>query len=231
MLCSETESLRAAAGGAADGYDRRNMNASMPDISSSASHDNFDRLLAEIRACRHCAAQLPLGPRPILRGRPEARLLIISQAPGSRVHETGLSFDDKSGERLRLWLGIDCDTFYDEGRIALMPMGLCYPGRATRGGDRPPRPECAPLWHRRLRAHFAAVRLTLLVGSYAMRHYLPQTRQESMDVTLVGWRDYLPDIFVLPHPSWRAALWERRNPWFETELIPALRNAVASAIG
>jgi uracil-DNA glycosylase len=193
--------------------------------------DDFGRLVAEIRACRHCAAELPLGPRPVLRGRPEARLLIISQAPGRRVHETGLSFDDKSGDRLRQWLGLDRGTFYDKSRVALMPMGFCYPGRALRGGDRPPRPECAPLWHRRLRAHFAAVGLTLLVGSYAIRHYLPETRRHSMDMTLARWRDFLPDMFVLPHPSWRAALWERRNPWFEAELLPELRKAVARALG
>src|SRR5271167_4867213 len=126
--------------------------------------DDFNRLLAEIRACRICAAHLPLGPRPIVRGRPTARLLVISQAPGARVHETGLSFDDRSGDRLRDWLGIDRETFYDEGRVAIMGVGFCYPGRATNGGDRPPRLECAPLWHARLGAQLRAVELSLLVG-------------------------------------------------------------------
>jgi len=206
------------------------MQVPAPTTSSEVQHDNFDRLLAEIRACRRCAAELPLGPRPVVRGRPEARLLIISQAPGTRVHETGLSFDDKSGDRLRQWLGLDRDIFYDESRVAMMPMGFCYPGRAARGGDRPPRPECAPLWHPQLRPYFAQVALTLLVGSYAIRHYLPETRRQSMDATLARWRDYLPNNFMLPHPSWRAALWERRNPWFAAELLPELRKVVAAAL-
>ena len=199
-------------------------------ILPNASHAAFDRLLAEIRACRHCAAQLPLEPRPIVRGRPEARLLIISQAPGTRVHETGLSFDDRSGDRLRLWLGIDRDAFYDESRVAIMGMGFCYPGRDAHGGDLPPRPECAPLWHPRLRPQFARVTLTLLVGSYAIRYYLPQTRRQTMSAALARWRDHLPDIFILPHPSWRTTAWERANPWFAAELLPELRKTVAAAL-
>ena len=186
--------------------------------------------MAEIRACRHCAAALPLGPRPVLRGRPEARLLIISQAPGSRVHETGLSFDDKSGDRLRQWMGVDRGRFYDESRVAIMPLGFCYPGRG-KSGDLPPRPECAPLWHPKLRPHFHNIAVRLLVGSHAIRHYLPETRRETMDAVLARWRDYLPEIFVLPHPSWRAALWERHNPWFATQLLPQLQKTVAAALG
>ena len=191
----------------------------------------FDRLLAEIRACRRCEPDLPLGPRPIVRGRPTARLLIISQAPGSRAHETGLSFDDRSGDQLRLWLGLERPAFYDETRVAVMGVGFCYPGRDRSGGDRPPRPECAPLWQPRLRPHFAEIRLTLLVGSYAIRHDLPQTRRQSMSAVLARWRDYLPEYFVLPHPSWRGGLWQRANPWFATELLPELRAAVAAALG
>jgi uracil-DNA glycosylase len=193
-------------------------------------NDAFERLLAEIRACRLCASALPLGPRPIVRGRPEARLLIISQAPGTRVHETGLSFDDRSGDRLRLWLGLDRDTFYDERRVAVMGMGFCYPGRAPRGGDLPPRPECAPLWHKRLRPQFREIALTLLVGSYAIRPYLPQIRRQSMSAILARWRDYLPDYFVLPHPSWRTTAWEASNQWFAAELLPELRRRVAGAL-
>ena len=138
--------------------------------SPAAEHSNaaFDRVLGEIRACRHCAGELPLGPRPIVRGRPEARLLIISQAPGTRVHETGLSFNDRSGERLREWLALDRETFYDERRVAIMPIGLCYPGRDARGADLPPRRECAPRWHPPLRVALPAVELTLLIGSYAI---------------------------------------------------------------
>jgi uracil-DNA glycosylase len=190
----------------------------------------FDGLLAEIRACRRCERELALGPRPIVRGRPTARLLIISQAPGTRVHETGLSFNDRSGDRLRLWLGLDPARFYDEAQVAIMGVGFCYPGRDARGGDRPPRPECAPLWHPRLRPHFRAIVLTLLVGSHAIRHYLPQSRRQSMTATLARWRDHLPEYFVLPHPSWRTTAWERSNPWFAAELLPELRAAVAAAL-
>jgi uracil-DNA glycosylase len=190
----------------------------------------FDRLLAEVRACTRCAADLPLGPRPIVRGRPSARLLIISQAPGTRVHETGLSFNDRSGDRLRDWLGLDRQLFYDESQVAIMGMGFCYPGRLDRGGDRPPRPECAPLWHPRLRPYFAAVRLTLLVGSYALHHYLPASRKQPMSAALVRWREFLPEYFVLPHPSWRTTAWEASNPWFAAELLPELRRRVAGAL-
>lgn len=190
----------------------------------------LDRLLAEIRACTLCAADLPLGPRPIVRGRPTARLLIISQAPGTRVHETGLSFDDRSGDRLRQWLGLGRAAFYDETRVAVMGMGFCYPGRDAKGGDLPPRPECAPLWHERLRPHFSAVRLTLLVGSYAIRYYVTESRRKPLAATLPRWRTYLPQYFVLPHPSWRTTAWERSNPWFGAELLPELRRAVAAAL-
>jgi uracil-DNA glycosylase len=193
-------------------------------------HQAFAALLTEIGACARCAAYLPLRPRPIVRGLPSARILVISQAPGSRVHETGLSFDDKSGDRLRSWMGIDRDAFYDETRVAVMPMGFCYPGRAAKAGDLPPRPECAPLWHHRLRPHFAAVELTLLVGSYAIRHYLPQTRREPLGTAMTRWREFLPAFFVLPHPSWRAALWERNKPWFAAELLPELQTRVGALL-
>src|SRR5579884_1425624 len=152
----------------------------------------FDALMAEIRGCTRCAAELPLGPRPVVRGRPSARLLIISQAPGTRVHETGLSFNDRSGDRLRQWLGLDGTAFYDETRVAVMGMGFCYPGRDPRGADRPPAARCAPLWHPRLRPHFAAAELVLLVGSYAVRHYLPQSRGEALGAVLRRWREFLP---------------------------------------
>jgi uracil-DNA glycosylase len=189
----------------------------------------FDRLITEIRACDRCAG-LPLGPKPVVRGRSTARLLIVSQAPGTQAHQTGLSFNDRSGDRLRLWLGLDRERFYDEARVALMPIGFCYPGRDPRGGDLPPRPECAPLWHPRLRPHFAAVGLTLLVGSHAIRHDLPERRRQSLSEVLAGWRDFLPEIFVLPHPSWRTTHWERTHPWFAAELLPELRAAVAAVL-
>jgi uracil-DNA glycosylase len=141
-----------------------------------------------------------------------------------------LSFNDRSGDRLRLWLGLDRARFYDEAQVAIMGVGFCYPGRDARGGDRPPRPECAPLWHPRLRPHFGAVVLTLLVGSHAIRYYLPQSRRQSMTATLACWRDHLPEYFVLPHPSWRTTAWERSNPWFAAELLPELRAAVAAVL-
>ncbi|HTV45219.1 MAG TPA: uracil-DNA glycosylase family protein [Stellaceae bacterium] len=192
--------------------------------------DDFDHLLAEIRGCRVCAAHLPLGPRPILRGHPTARLLLVSQAPGIRAHQSGLSFDDPSGERLRLWLGLDRARFYDESRVAILPLGFCYPGRADSGGDRPPRAECAPLWHARLRALLPQVELTLLVGNYAIRHYLPVTRNASMTAAIRRWREFLPEIFVLPHPSWRGPLWLRANPWFADEALPVLRARVGEVL-
>ena len=190
----------------------------------------FERLFAEIRACTICAPYLPLGPRPVLRGRPSARLIIISQAPGTRVHETGLSFNDRSGERLRDWLAVDRNTFYDEDRVAIMPMGFCYPGRNLKGGDLPPRPECAPRWHRKVHAAFPAIELTLLVGSYAIDYYLPRSGRRSMTAAIKQWRDFLPACFVLPHPSWRTTRWLRENPWFEEELLPELRTRIHQII-
>jgi uracil-DNA glycosylase len=190
----------------------------------------FTALLAEIRGCTLCAPHLPLGPRPIVRGLSAARVLVISQAPGTKVHETGLSFNDRSGDRLRDWMGIDRDAFYDESRVAVMGMGFCYPGRAPNGGDLPPRPECAPLWHPRLLPHFAAAGLTLLIGGYAIRYYLPQTRREPLGAVTARWRDFLPEFFVLPHPSWRTTAWERNNPWFAAEVLPELRARVSALL-
>jgi uracil-DNA glycosylase len=192
--------------------------------------EDFDRLVAEVRTCTLCAPHLPLGPRPVLRGRPSARLLIVSQAPGVRVHETGLSFNDRSGDRLREWLALDRETFNDESRVAIMPIGLCYPGRDTRGGDLPPRRECAPRWHPPLRTALPAIELTLLVGSYAICHYLPHLRRRSMTETVARWRDFLPEYFVLAHPSWHTIRWLRDNPWFEKEALPELRSRIASML-
>lgn len=185
------------------------------------------RLAAEVRGCRVCAADLPLGPRPVFRVSTTARLLIASQAPGTAVHETGLSFNDPSGDRLRAWLQIDRDTFYDEARVAIVPMGFCYPGRLPNGGDAPPRPECAPLWRDKLLALMPDIRLTLLVGSYALTHVFGR---RAMTDLVRDYRSYLPHYFPLPHPSWRTTGWERRNPWFGTELLPRLRHEVAAAL-
>ncbi|HEX3971876.1 MAG TPA: uracil-DNA glycosylase family protein [Stellaceae bacterium] len=185
----------------------------------------LDTLYAEIRACSVCA-DLPLGPRPVVRGRRSARLMIISQAPGTKVHETGLSFNDRSGDRLRDWLGVDRDTFYDESRVAIMGMGFCYPGRYAQGGDLPPRPECAPLWHEKLLAVMPKIELTLLVGSYAIDYYIGAKAKKRMADTVAAWREYGPRYLPLPHPSWRTMLFERANPWFEEDLLPGLRKRV-----
>lgn len=185
--------------------------------------DHFATTLARIRACSHCAEHLPLGPRPVLRGLPSARLLIVGQAPGTKVHESGIPWDDRSGDRFRQWLGLDRATFYDESRIAIVPMGLCYPGRAPGGGDLPPRPECAPLWHPILRPFFPQLRLTLLVGLYAQSYYLGDRRQPTMTATVAAWRDYAPDFLPLPHPSWRTTAWQNKNSWFDDDVLPELR--------
>jgi uracil-DNA glycosylase len=183
-------------------------------------------LLREIRGCRVCAAHLPLGPRPVLRAKASARLLIVGQAPGTKVHESGIPWNDRSGDRLREWLRFDRDTFYDESRIAIVPMGFCYPGVDANGGDLPPRRECAPLWHARVMAHLPRLELTLLVGSYAQAHYLGDRRAATMTETVRAWREHVPRFIPLPHPSWRNTAWLKRNPWFETELLPDLRSRV-----
>ena len=186
--------------------------------------------MAAARACTACAEHLPLGPRPVFRASATARLLIASQAPGTRVHETGIPWNDRSGDRLRGWLAMDRETFYDESRIAIVPAGLCYPGRDPRGGDLPPRPECAPLWRRRLVDRLANIELMLLVGQYAQTLYLGDRRKASLTETVAAWREYLPDYLPLPHPSWRNTAWLARNPWFEAELAPELRARVGRVL-
>ena len=189
--------------------------------------ETLARLVAEVRACRVCAPHLPLGPRPILHVSTTARVLIASQAPGTKVHEKGISFWDASGDRLRDWLGLDKQVFYDSSRMAIMPMGLCYPGRLPQGGDCPPRRECAPIWRDRVLALMPDIRLTLLIGTYAQVHVLgagPMTGR------VREFRSYLPRYFPLPHPSWRTEVWEKRNPWFTTEVLPALKAEVACAL-
>lgn len=179
--------------------------------------------VAAARACRVCDAHLPLGPRPVLRASATARLLIIGQAPGTRVHETGIPWNDRSGQRLRQWLQMDDVDFYDESRVAILPTGLCYPGRAANGGDLPPRSECAPLWHPPLLALMPDIRLTLLVGSHAQAFVLKDRRRPTMTATVRAYADYLPGHWPLPHPSWRTTAWEKANPWFSDEILPPLR--------
>lgn len=168
-----------------------------------------------------------MGPRPVIQLSSTARILIASQAPGTKVHESGIPFSDPSGDRLREWMGVSADEFYDAGTIAIVPMGFCYPGRLPAGGDAPPRPECAPRWRARLLEQIPALRLTLLVGTYAQVHVLGPGK---MSERVMGFREYLPKYFPLPHPSWRSRVWATRNPWFEAEVLPALRSAVQEAL-
>lgn len=191
----------------------------------------LDTLFRDIRACAVCAAALPLGPRPVLRGKRSARICIVGQAPGIRVHESGIPWNDPSGKRLREWIAIDDETFYDEARIAIVPMGFCYPGTMENGGDYPPRPECAPLWHPPVREALANVGLTLLVGSYAQAYYLGRARKKTMTETVRAWRDYLPDFLPTPHPSWRTTSWQKKNPWYDNEVLPELRRRVHALLG
>lgn len=187
-------------------------------------------LLGEIRACERCRDLFGHRPRPVLRADRRARLLIVGQAPGTRVHETGVPWNDPSGDRLRQWLDMDRERFYDGRRIAIAPMGFCYPGRDGKGGDKPPSPDCAPAWHPPLLDALPHIALTLLVGSYAQKHYLGGGRKKTMTETVRAWRDYAPRFLVLPHPSWRNTGWLKRNPWFESELVPELRRRVAAVL-
>lgn len=192
---------------------------------AAAGQRKLDRLLADVRACRACESVLPYEPRPVLRASCSARLLIVGQAPGTRVHETGIPWNDPSGERLRHWLGVDRELFYDERQIAIVPMGFCYPGRG-KSGDLPPRPECAALWRERLLACLPNIELTLLIGRYAQQYHLPDTGRSTLTETVRRWREFLPGVIPTPHPSPRNQLWLRRNPWFEAELVPALQQRI-----
>lgn len=186
------------------------------------------RLLGDIHACTHCAKDIPCAPRPVLQAHVSARLRIIGQAPGRKVQETGIPWDDKSGDRLREWLGITPEIFYDAQKIAIIPMGFCYPGKA-KSGDMPPRPECAPRWHARLNAHLPNIRLTLLVGKYAQTYYLGNLCKTTLGDTVKAWAEYLPLGYLpLVHPSPRNQIWLKKNPWFEKELVPELRKTIQS---
>jgi len=209
----------------------------------------LDRLLGQVRACTVCAPHLPHPPRPVLRAAATSRLLIVGQAPGRKVHDTGIPWNDPSGDRLRSWLGMDRESFYDESRIAIIPTGLCFPGTG-KAGDLPPRPECAPLWHPPLLAALPDIRLTLLIGQYAQAYYLGPRAKKNLTETVMAWREYLTvqdkpgrtgaaathpapgqgPFLPLPHPSPRNQLWLKRNPWFERDLLPTLRENVARAL-
>lgn len=198
-------------------------------LATRTDYPSLDALLVAVRRCRACEAHLPLGPRPVLQAGERARILIVGQAPGIRVHESGVPWDDASGERLRAWMDVDKPTFYDPSRVAIIPMGYCYPGRGN-GGDLPPRRECAELWLDKLLARLPAIELTLLIGQYAQRHFLARRRKKSLALTVDAWREYAPDFIPLPHPSPRNQPWFKRHPWFEGELLPTLRERVAALV-
>lgn len=190
----------------------------------------LDDLLMAVRACRACEAALPLGPRPVVQAAESARILVVGQAPGRRVHATGIPWDDPSGERLRAWMGVNKSAFYDPTRIAIIPMGFCYPGRGD-GGDLPPRAECATLWLDQLLEQLPRIELILLIGQYAQRHFLGGRRRPSMATTIEAWRNYAPLYLPLPHPSPRNQPWFAKHPWFERELIPVLQARIAPLVG
>jgi len=194
----------------------------------AAAGEPLARLLKEVRACRICKDNpngAPLGhePRPVLQVGAGARIAIFGQAPGNIVYQTGVPFNDPSGDRLRAWMGVDRNTFYDPARIAIVPMGFCFPGYDAKGSDRPPRKECARAWRTRLMDAIGGFDTALLVGAYAQRWHLGAGAQKNLTETVAAWRDYAPAFFPMPHPSWRNNAWLKRNPWFEEALIPALR--------
>ncbi len=197
--------------------------------------EDFEVLLAAIRACRQCVdapkgAPLPHQPRPVLQASPSATLAIFSQAPGARVHQSGRPFTDASGDRLRDWLGIGPDIFYDASRVAIVPMGFCFPGNDAKGGDKPPRKECAPLWRARVIDALPNIRTAILVGAHAQNWHLQGRAGATLHETVTNWREFAPRYFPTPHPSWRNNAWLNRNGWFEAALLPALKQAARDAL-
>jgi len=189
----------------------------------------FAKLQRDIRACTICTEHLPLGPRPVFQISRTARILIAGQAPGSKVHASGIPFDDASGERLRDWLGLDRETFYDANRVAILPMGFCYPGTG-KSGDLPPRPECAAAWREKILRELTAVKLTLVIGQYAMTWHLGSRAKPTLTETVQTWREFSPQLWPLPHPSPRNNIWLKKNPWFARDVLPELRKQVKTAL-
>ena len=209
---------------------------SRPGYGRPAMTDSLSRLKREIAACGICAERFAATatghrPRPVLRGERSARLLVVGQAPGARVHASGLPFDDPSGDRLRHWMGVDRETFYDTARVAVVPMAFCFPGYDHRGADLPPPAICARTWHARVLEELPSVELTLAIGQYAHRWHLGGRRRTRLTDTVRAWREHLPGLIVLPHPSWRNTGWLKKNPWFEAEVVPWLRAEVARVVG
>ncbi len=189
----------------------------------------MNELLSDIKACNVCKEHLPLGPRPVVTGHPDAKIVIIGQAPGTKVHASGIPWDDASGKQLRKWLDISDDVFYDETKIAIVPMGFCYPGKG-KSGDLPPRPECAPLWHESLFNHMPNLEFIILIGQYAQKYYLKDTAKRTLTDTVRSFDEYLPRFFTLPHPSPRNRFWLTKNPWFTIDVVPVLQSMVKKII-
>ncbi len=188
--------------------------------------NSFEKLITEVRQCQICKADLPLGPRPVLQMHPKATILVVGQAPGKKVHETGLPFNDPSGDRLRRWMGIDRETFYDETKLAILPMGFCYPGTGP-SGDLPPRRECTTHWRAKLLAQLPNIQLTLAIGQYAIKYHIPDSiHHKTLTKTVKNWQAYWPKMLPLPHPSPRNIRWLINNPWFEEVVIPILQERV-----
>lgn len=192
------------------------------------TQSDLSELLVNIRACTVCAEHLPAGPRPIVQAGRSARVVIIGQAPGRRVHESGIPWADPSGDQLRRWLDLTTDQFYDPDIVALIPMGFCYPG-STKSGDKPPRPECAPLWHQALLDLLPADRLEVIIGTYAQKRYI-ENREPTLTETVANWTRYLPTQAVLPHPSPRNRHWLTKNPWFEADALPAIKDRIHEVV-
>src|SRR5690554_619315 len=190
---------------------------------------NWEQLLKDARACNLCAPHLPDGPRPVLQLHPQARILVAAQAPGRKVHATGVPFNDASGDRLRTWMGVSRETFYDPKQVATLPMGFCYPGTG-KSGDLPPRSECAPAWRAQLLQLLPNIELTLVIGTYAQGYHLPD-RPATLTQTVAAWQNYFPALIPLPHPSPRNNIWLKRNPWFEVQLLPVLQQQIHNILG
>lgn len=189
----------------------------------------FIELVEQVQACTICSAHLPLGPRPVFQADPRARILVVGQAPGTAVHASGIPFDDPSGTRLRNWMGVDKDTFYDPRKVAIVPMGFCYPGRG-RGGDLPPRPECAATWRDALLSHLNQVELTIAIGRYAIDWHLKPAKKSTLTAIVADWKTHWPQLITLPHPSPRNTRWLQKNPWVEADLIPQLQQRVSTLL-
>lgn len=189
----------------------------------------FDKTVSKVRSCQLCAAHLPFGPRPVFQLDANSKILIAGQAPGRRVHDTGIPFDDPSGQRLRLWMGIDSEVFYDPRKVAILPMGFCYPGTG-RSGDLPPRPECAIEWRVPLLELLRCAELTIVIGQYALDWHLGDAQKGSLTETVRNWKQYWPAVMPLPHPSPRNNIWLKKNPWFETEIVPTLQRKIESIL-